>query len=407
MNLETEITRAIVTYPEKIDDLQDYNPKYFIEPFYKLIHSHIFKMLKDGEKIDTAMIISKLKTSDDIRRFCELDGAIHWRNSDIKRHWQDLKNAHYKERLWAQFNHVARKSKTEAEIDDILNLTKSYIENTEKGIFQCDEISSTTDTAASTVEFVENMIMARRKNQFIYFGIESLDNLVGGLFGEDLIIIGARPSVGKTAIALYFCSSNAFTKPIGFISLEMPKHMLMIRLAASMCGISTAKTKSGRLKPEEQAKLFEAVRTMSDKMKLFIYDTPSDMKQISLIARKMVRRNKIRALIIDYFTLIKTEGNDLVTEYRQVMAQLIELRKEIKIPIIVLSQITRIGEQKPTLATLRQTGSVEEAGDIIILLHPNGKDNITAILAKNRNGPTGDVELTFDKKTQTFLDVPF
>jgi replicative DNA helicase len=249
-------------------------------------------------------------------------------------------------------------------------------------------------------------------------GIERLDNWTDGFQPGDYAILGARPSVGKTAFALGIARhASSKGKRVGFLSLEMSDTALMKRYLAAQAGIPLNALRTGLITPKMMADLYEAGKELID-TPLFFADAPNmGMTDLVAEARILRSREKIDILIIDYIGLI-SPGQSSTPRWETFSAisqKLKSLARELKIPILVLSQLRREAEGKrPNLADLRETGSIEQDADLIIFLHredkdkgSDGKEPLKVILAKQRNGETGDIDLLFDKARMRFYPVVY
>lgn len=271
-------------------------------------------------------------------------------------------------------------------------------------------------------EVIQDMDDARARGDHlsgIPTGFSKLDKLMDGIQNE-YIVIGARPSVGKTAIALKFASVAVKSINIktgvkyraGFFSAEMKGKGLVRRLVSDESGVDHDRLKSGKFMANDMDFITDALGTLSE-CDLYIYDTPGITKQILISeARKMKRKLKIDIIFIDYLGLILNKDRNIPRheQIAEISAAMKGLAMELDIPIVALSQVTRDSQgRRPTLADLRESGAVEQDADVVILLWDNGPDDtegmiqrITAILAKQRDGATGDVPLLFYKNKQRF-----
>jgi replicative DNA helicase len=257
-------------------------------------------------------------------------------------------------------------------------------------------------------------------------GFYDLDSLTQGFQKSDLIIIAGRPSMGKTALGLNIASNIIKNSrlPILFFSLEMSKEQIMYRLLSMETNISQMKLKSGKLSQNDWIKLNKMIKILS-KLPIFIDDSFNlSMQDIrSKIKTIIFEQNTIGLIIIDYLQLmqssnIKTENR--VQELSKITRSLKMLAREFNIPIIALSQLSRNVEnridKRPILSDLRESGSIEQDADLVLMLHRSNQytsvqqDNqafqsTELIIAKQRNGPIGTVNLKFDEKRTKFLDV--
>ena len=231
--------------------------------------------------------------------------------------------------------------------------------------------------------------------------------MTAGFQPAEMIILGARPSIGKTAMALSMLQHIVIDKriPAAFFSLEMSDVQLMQRLVAQVSRIRADTLRTGFLGSDDFAKLQTAASTIYE-APLYIVDTPN-MKLLDLrsVARRLRSKEKIEIIFIDYITLIGSE-NTAIPRHEQVAEisrSLKSLARELNIPIVVLSQVARSTEGKaPTLAELRESGSIEQDADVVMFLHreraaedKNATIETELIVAKQRNGPTGIVKVMF------------
>jgi replicative DNA helicase len=250
-------------------------------------------------------------------------------------------------------------------------------------------------------------------------GFEKLDIMTNG-WQPEYYVIGARPSVGKTAYALN-CAASALRSTnhetglrynVGFFSVEMSGTSLIKREVSNKSSVDHSRIRSGFFASRDMDSISEAMAELSNDG-LFICDTPNMSKRVLISeARKMRRKEKVDIIFIDYMGLLENE-NQAIPRYEQISEisrSLKGLNRELKIPIVVLSQLKRESQGKrPTLADIRESGSIEQDADGVIFLYdcgPYGSDGntqqITSIVAKQRNGPCGDIPLLFYKNKMRF-----
>ncbi|MCH5294820.1 MAG: replicative DNA helicase [Treponema sp.] len=296
--------------------------------------------------------------------------------------------------------------------------SRQILEDAEQKIFRLADVNQSTQVFAmrEIVPRTIEMIDIRYKNNSSYSGIPSgftqLDNMTSGFQKSEMIIIGARPSMGKTALALSMMQYIAIDHkiPCGFFSLEMSAEQIGQRLLSQVARISGTKLRSGLLKLDDFKKLQDAAGECYD-APLFIVDTPN-MKLLDLraMARRMRVNQKVKIIFIDYIGLITSEHEDAPVFEQQsaISKSLKSLARELEIPIVVLCQVARSAEHnEPSLAELRGSGSIEQDADMVIFIHgPRTKSaeeedqnpgvlDRKLIVAKQRNGPVGDVNLLF------------
>jgi len=304
-----------------------------------------------------------------------------------------------------------------------------FLDNVEKTFFSLSEnrfqttftdIKSLIKDAISTIE---KMYQEKEVVSGIPSGFIDLDKKTNGFQPSDLIIIAGRPSMGKTAFCLNIAEFVAIDKqiPVAFFSLEMSKEQLAYRLLSSQTGISVSNLRNGIIAKEEWSKISVAAGKLAEG-KLFIDDTPAmTILEIRAKARRLKSQENIQLLIIDYLQLIRgLTGNDnsREREISEISRSLKNLARELKIPVVALSQLNRAVEQRsdkrPQLADLRESGAIEQDADVILFIyrdevyHKDREDNkglAEIIIGKQRNGPTGTIKLYFQKETTSFKNL--
>ena len=252
-------------------------------------------------------------------------------------------------------------------------------------------------------------------------GLHDIDVLTQGFHPSDLIIVAARPSVGKTSFALNVAEDAATRqqRTVGVFSLEMSNEQLVLRLLSSTSGVESQKLRTGFLEPHDFDHIAHALSTLSE-APIFIDDTPSlSLTELRTKARRMKAEVGIDMVIIDYLQLMHAPGaagkdNNRVQEVSAITRGLKQLAREIDVPVVALSQLSRGVEERggePRLSDLRESGSIEQDADMVLFLWKKRSDDeeadaaaggewVNAKLAKNRNGPTGELQLWF-RKAQT------
>jgi len=252
-------------------------------------------------------------------------------------------------------------------------------------------------------------------------GLTDLDAMTSGFQNSEFIVIGARPSVGKTALALTVASHIAINLkiPAAFFSLEMSEHALMNRIISSEAQVPGERIRTGRLRSSDLNDLMDAAGRIYE-APLYIVDMPN-MKLLELrtMARRLVLERSVKIIFVDYITLITHENADL-PRWEQISAisrSLKSLARELDIPIVALSQLKREAEGKqPNLADVRESGSIEQDADLILFLHRDREINKTAdqrseqietelIVAKQRNGPIGKANVWFKPSFAKFVNM--
>lgn len=252
-------------------------------------------------------------------------------------------------------------------------------------------------------------------------GFSKLDKLLGGFQKSDLIILAARPGVGKTSLALNIAVNAAkrYGQRVAFFSLEMSSEQLVQRLLAAETGINQQRLRLGEINDDEWPMLMEAAGVLSETM-LFIDDTPAvSALELRTKARRLQAEHGLDMVIVDYLQLMRsdTRSENRVQEISYISRALKSLARELEVPLIALSQLSRAVEarsdHKPVLSDLRESGAIEQDADVVMFIYreemvkenTERKNIADVIVAKHRNGPTDTVPLYFDKTLTRFADL--
>ena len=254
-------------------------------------------------------------------------------------------------------------------------------------------------------------------------GFPQLDNLLAGLQKSDLILLAARPSMGKTALALDIArlSATKHKTSVGIFSLEMSSQQLVDRMLAAQAGVNAWRLRTGKIKSEEEfERLQEGMGALSE-APIYIDDKASStVLQMRSVARRLKLEKDLGLVIVDYLQLITptyTRGGDsMVQQITEISRALKAMARELDVPVLALSQLSRAVEQRrgrPRLSDLRDSGSLEQDADVVMFIHRDDKMNETSdrpgiaeiLVEKHRNGPIGKIELRFDEEKTTFLSI--
>jgi len=252
-------------------------------------------------------------------------------------------------------------------------------------------------------------------------GYKDLDNKISGFQKSDLIILAARPSMGKTSLALDIARKAAVHNnvPVGIFSLEMGAQQLVDRMLSAEANVDSWKLRTGNLSADEE---FQKIRDSLEKLSkapLFIDDQPgNNIINMRSAARRLKSEHGLGLIIVDYLQLMTTSKHydSMVNQVTEISRSLKSLAREIDVPVIALSQLSRAVEQRrdrPRLSDLRDSGSIEQDADLVMFIHRDDKFNDNSdkpnvaeiLIEKHRNGPTGKIELYFDEKKTSFLSI--
>jgi replicative DNA helicase len=301
----------------------------------------------------------------------------------------------------------------------------TILDNAESSIFAIAEdrikagLIPVKDIVRDNFERLERIFREGKSITGVSTGYTELDKLLSGLQPSELLILAARPSQGKTALALNFAENIAIRagQPVAFFSLEMSKESLLQRLVASVAQIDAHKFRSGHLSREDWRRMTEALGTISS-APLWIDDAGStSVLEIGAKARRLKRDKGLAMVVVDYLQLITGRGrfNNRQEEVSSISRGLKGLAKELQLPVLVLSQLTRAPEREergPQLSDLRESGAIEQDADVVMFIYrphwskmeasPEERDQAEIQVAKQRNGPTDKVRFVFRSRLTRF-----
>ena len=397
--------------------------------FYKQAHKHIFStilnLFNNNEPIDIVTVSENLKSADKL----ELSGGRAYIN-DLALSVITSANIEYYAKIIAEkavlrdLIHAGGEIATIA-YDDIDPL--KAVDSAEQLIFAISQ-KKAPENLKHVGEIVidsYNLIEQRYNNRDELVGVPSgfydLDEMTAGFQKSDLIIVAARPSMGKTAFCLNIAQEVGIRrkKPVAFFSLEMSKEQLVQRMLCTEAEIDAQRLRVGHMQAEDWTKLSKAMNNMGD-CPIFIDDSPgltiSDLR--AKCRRLCMKEKEVGLIIIDYLQLMEGSDkrkNDRVQEISQISRGLKGIARELNAPVIALSQLSRAVEsrqcKKPMLSDLRESGSIEQDADIVMFLYREeyynpeaieAKNKASVIVAKQRNGPVGEVELLFQNNITKF-----
>jgi len=418
-NIEAEVATlgAVLLDPPALTRVVDYvRPEDFYRQANGRVFDAILKLWDRGESIDLITLTNELQSEGQLDR---VGGAGYVSSlttsvptsANVEYYAQIVRQTSLRRRLITLAAEI-----TESCFDDTIP-TRQVIEEAERRIFELAETNQTKgfqpakEVVKRTVAAIEKLYHNQDDYTGIPTGFHALDNMTSGFQNSEFIVIGARPSVGKTAFALSAAAnmSVAHKIPVGFFTLEMSDMALMQRLVASEARIGSQVIRTGMLRPSDFANLTNAAGRIYE-APLWISDTPG-MRLLDLRAqaRRMVSQHGVRILFVDYLTLITSENAEIPRheQIAEVSRSLKALARELEIPVVALSQVSRDTEGKrPLLSNIRESGSIEQDADVVLFLHRDRKlDQDTTehmnvietelIVAKQRNGPVGTIKIAF------------
>lgn len=400
------------------------------EDFYKSIHQDIYQVMYDlyekSEPIDILSVSSKLRERnklEDVGGSAFLTSLINTvpTATHIANYAKIVREKKILRDLISVSQEIGLSAFDESEeVDDLLDKAeKTVFDIGQRAITQ--SFIAIKDILPETFERLDNLSKHHGTLRGLATGFKDLDNKLSGLQKSDLIILAARPGMGKTSLALDIARNVAVreNKPVGIFSLEMGKDQLVDRLISSTGNIDAWHLRTGQLKDDDFSRIQHAMGSLSD-APLYINDAGSvNIMQVRAMARRLQANKGLSLLIVDYLQLMQPM-NKFASPVQQVTENsraLKILAKELNVPIIVLSQLSRAVESRvpqiPMLADLRESGAIEQDADVVMFIYREDfynenslKPGIAQLLIqKHRNGATGSIDLFFEKQRASFRDL--
>lgn len=390
------------------------SPLHFYNDLHGKIYESMLELYEERKPIDLVTLTTKLKKA---KVYDKAGGAAYL--SELASFVPTASNVeHYARIVKEQFTrrsliHTGSKmSELAYEHDKDL---REILDKSEASLFSISQehirqgFLHIKDALAQSFDRIDELHKTGVGFRGIQTGFADLDNKLSGMQEANLIILAARPGQGKTAIVGNIAANVAFKgkMPVGFFSLEMSKEELVDRLLVSQANIDSWKLKTGRLSEEDFTALSEAMGELAE-APLFIDDTPGlSIMEMRTKARRLQLEHGLKLLIVDYLQLVDPgrRFENRVQEVSMVSQSLKNLARELKIPVLAVSQLSRAvehrGEKRPQLADLRESGAIEQDADVVIFLYRE-EDDLTdrmltnVVIAKHRNGPTGELQMLFD-----------
>lgn len=429
IDAEKALIGAILLKPDLMHDISvTVYPESFFADKNRQIYKAILETFTKGDPIDLLSITTRLKTNNQLDR---IGGASYL--TELSENVPAAGNGHYYAEL-VQSRAVLRGLINAG--DEIAELGYSDPQNIEETLDQAEKkvygvtngiVLQKFKTIGSSLteawERFEHLSANQDARRGVPSGYEGLDNILAGFQKSDLIIIAARPSMGKTTLALDIARNAAlkYKASVGIFSLEMSDQQLVDRLLAAEAGVDSWKLRTGKLSNDQE---FQAVQDAMAKLSdapIHIDDQPgNNILKMRSSARRLKNEHGLDLLIVDYLQLMSptsTKASDsMVQQVTEISRSLKILARELDVPVIALSQLSRAVEQrggKPRLSDLRDSGSIEQDADVVMFIHREDKinkeserPNIAEIMVeKHRNGPVGSTELYFDGKHVRFLNI--
>jgi len=397
------------------------------EHFYAEIHQKIFKVMFDlfdkGSPVDLITVTEGLKVNSDLETIggatylSELTGAVST-SAHLMQHAKIIREKYFLRSLIAVATQIIE------EAFDPTGEASSVLDEAEKLIFQVSgqkvesSASSMKELIKDSIETIDKLYQRKELVTGIPTGYTKIDEMTSGFHPSDLVIVAGRPSMGKSAFCLSVIENMAVEHkiPIAFFSLEMSKEQLAQRLLCSLARVNAQNVRTGFLSSKDWPKLTSAAGKLSESP-IYIDDTAGmSIFEIRAKARRLKSKHDIQLIVLDYLQLMNSGGRveSRQQEISEISRRLKALARELGVPVIAISQLSRAVEsrqdKRPMLSDLRESGSIEQDADLVMLLvreeyyNPTEENRGLAevIIAKQRNGPVGTVPLTFIKELARF-----
>ncbi|MEO6109996.1 MAG: replicative DNA helicase [Candidatus Saccharimonadales bacterium] len=428
LDAEMSLLGAVLIDEETLSDISEHvKPHDFYDKRHGLIYDAMMRLYEKHKPVDLLTLTEELKKKNDIET---IGGSAYL--TDLTNYVPTAAHAEAYAELVAQKAIRRRLIKASAEISELgfdeETSTAELLEQAEAELFSVSDQSLRQDLVSIesilTESFDRMEELHRNKGSLrgVRTGYRDLDNMTAGLQRSDLIILAARPAMGKTTLVtnLAYNVATIAKQPVLFFSLEMSKEQLVDRMLADASGVDGWNIRTGNLSDEDFSKLSEAMGEMAE-APIFIDDTPGvSVLEMRTKARRAAHEQPLGLIIVDYLQLMQGSGRDngnRVQEVSEISRGLKLLARELNVPVIALSQLSRSVESRspqiPQLADLRESGSIEQDADIVMFIYREAyynpdteRGNITDLyIAKHRNGPTGKVELYFHPERLRFMSL--
>ncbi len=430
VSAEIAVLGSILLMPDVCDDLAlVLKADDFYDDANRKLYQHMMGMIDIGQKIDVTLLVHRLKTMGDYEAtggsayLAQLANAVP--NAAHALYYADIvRSKGTYRRLIEASTSILRDAYDEA-FD-----AKELVSQAEQRVFriQDERSSQSAESIGDLLTVAMERIDSRMKGTFAVGGVDThfrtYDEMCGGFHNGELVVLAARPSMGKTAFAMNVAENVAVKGrvPVLFVSLEMSGVELADRLLCSVARVDSRKLRTGTITQEERKRLVEKAIAISN-APLYVDDSPSrTVSEIAAVARRIKQRDKrLGLIIIDYMQLIDPDNpkDPRQEQVAKIARRLKGLAREAYVPVLCLAQLNRQAEEgkdhRPRMSHLRESGAIEQDADVVMFVHREeyyhrGDDasqyagQAEIIIAKQRNGPVGEIELTWEKEYTRFSD---
>ncbi len=431
VDAERAILGSILLKPDVCDDIAlVVRVEDFFDEAHQILYRHLLELHDSGKRVDATIVLERLRTKGDLDR---IGGAVAL-SEVIESVPHAAHAAHYAQIVRDK---SMLRSLIEAGTDilrdayDAADEPRQLLARAEERIFSILERRSSAEAKPiqAVLEDVMVRMDARMKHEHAIGGVETgftdLDSLCGGLHNSELVILAARPSMGKTAFAMNIAEhvSINLRQPVLFVSLEMACLELADRLLCSAAQVNGHRLRNGTISQEDRRRLVQKSAEIGT-APLYIDDTPGrTLTEIAAVARRLKRKHGLALVVIDYLQLIEPDNprDPRQEQVARIARRLKTMCRELDIPVLCLAQLNRQAEvsrdNRPRLNHLRESGAIEQDADVVMFVHreeyyqTNDEDrervkgSAEIIIAKQRNGPIGDVKLLWQHDYTRFVNL--
>ena len=441
LEAEMALLGSIMLRPDAIYEVLDIvSLQSFYFEKHRMVYETMLELFGKHQPIDLLSLSSRMKEKELLERIggttflTELSATVP-SSANVKHYAEIVMKKHMMRELIAASEHLSHLGFNEAgELEEILDQAEKKVFDITQHFAGSARFRELVPLLAEAYERFEKLSSAEHELRGVRTGFKSLDDILGGFQNSDLIIIAARPSVGKTALALDIARRTAseHKTPVGIFSLEMSADQLVDRVVAAQSRTDASiirkgvRAQSGTWREDVFKNIRDALDDLSS-TPLYIDDQPGNsIMKMRSAARKLKIEKGLKLLIVDYLQLMAPStartNDSMVQQVTEISRSLKHLARELNIPVIALSQLSRAIETrggKPKLSDLRDSGSIEQDADLVMFIHSNEEDirdesgkvkdvqRKELIIAKHRNGPLGTAVLDYHTRFNTFVEIDY
>ncbi|PIQ91969.1 MAG: replicative DNA helicase [Parcubacteria group bacterium CG11_big_fil_rev_8_21_14_0_20_39_22] len=426
---EMALLGSLMLRPDAMYEVIDFiKEDVFYSEKHRIVWRSIFELFSKNTPVDLLSLSTRLKEK---KQLDQIGGATFLTelvntvpsSANVKYYAELVQKKHMMRNLIEASEFISHLGYDESgELDELIDKAEKKIYEITNGVNSSAKFIQIKDTLAEAWERLDTLHKSNDEIRGVHSGFKEIDNKLAGFQKSDLIILAARPSMGKTSLALDIARQSAIlhNTSVGIFSLEMSSQQLVDRMLAADSRVDSWKLRTGKLSTDAE---FDKLRESLDKLSkapIYIDDQPgTNILKMRSVARRLKRENGLGLIVVDYLQLMtptQSRGSDnVVQQTTEISRSLKQLARELDVPVLALSQLSRAVEQrggKPRLSDLRDSGSIEQDADVVMFIHRErneegaGRNNSAEILIeKHRNGPTGKVDLYFDEQKATFLSM--